>query len=89
MFERSIWLCESEDKLRIAPRADRNRSAPSANQRIPRALDRYLIGVCADQECPFFDASFPVIRLIAGETRPLKRAGDIACNMAGRLAECC
>ena len=87
MFERGIWLCESEDKLRIAPCADRNGRAPGANQCFPGALDRYLIGVCADQECPCLDAFFPIMRLMFAETRPLKRPRNIASNMAGRFAQ--
>ena len=65
MRGRGIWLGETEDKLRIAPRADRDRRTARAAQHLARGINRYLIGVCAYEECPLFDTFLPVIGLRA------------------------
>jgi hypothetical protein len=87
MFRRGIWLGESEDKLRITPCPDHDRSTTSADQRLARALDRNLIGMSTDEERAIPDAFFPTARLIAGQSGPLERSRDVAGNVPSRFTE--
>jgi hypothetical protein len=89
MRDRSIWLGETEDKLRIAPPANGDGRAAGAAQHLAHRVNRYLIGVCPYQECPLLDAPLPLIRLRARYTCPLKGAGDIAGDVPGRFTERC
>lgn len=58
-------------------------------ERLTRGLNRHLIGMCAHEECPFFDSFLPLICFNLAETGPLERTRDIAGHVAGCFTERC